>query len=592
VARYAHGHGNGGIYNATATTSAARHLELPRPGHNLTAPNKPDAIAEDSLICRLLTSGEGVSQSVANQLLGFNIQRFRLAAVGWLVSNNHPITEFETPAFRALLAAANLEAAASLWKSHLSVSAYIMRLYDYLLPRVVMDLSQSLSKIHISFDGWTTKGGKRGYLGIVAHYVRSDGDLIDLPIALPQLSGAHSGERMAEVVLLILQKFGITARTIGYFVLDNATNNNATVASLALKLSFNPKARRLRCGPHTINLIGQKLLWGRDGEAYNNEVSEAIELDAEHELMEEWRDDGPLGILIVILSYIKTPQQHDKFVEFQCLAHRDKPVGTNLTIYKPIKPVITRWNSYFDCLQRAAKLQPAVNAYASFHIDRVKNEDSYATSRNNKRPDAQPWMRSDGLLSHDWAVITDYIEILKPLKTATKRLEGHTFGAIAEIIPVFEVLLNNFELKLSQFEAVRHDEHGESPKDHFAINLRAAILKAREYYNKLDHTPAYYAATRLHPRYKYFTDTAWANKPDRIELNNRNFDALWAEYKYYRGLSHAQRSSAANSTTRSIALSTLSRAAIRMRMSMRSGNAASLWLGRTRQQTNTLLSTG
>jgi hypothetical protein len=209
--------------------------------------------------------------------------------------------------------------------------------------------------------------------------------------------------------------------------------------------------------PPITTLIGQKLLWGRDDEAYNNKASKAIELDAEHELMEEWRHNGQLGILIAILLYVKTPQQHDKFVEFQCLAHRNEPVGTNLTIYEPIKPIITRWNSYFDCLQRAAKLQPAVNAYASFHIDRVKNEDLYAASRNNKRPNAQPWMRSDRLLSHDWVVITDYIEILRPLKTATKCLEGHTFGAIAEIIPVFEVLLNNFELKLSQFEAVRHD---------------------------------------------------------------------------------------------------------------------------------------
>jgi hypothetical protein len=88
VCRYCHQHkrlghsGNGGIYNATATTSAARHLEVPRPGHNLTAPNKPDAVTDDSPIRRLLTSGEEVSQSVANQLLGFNIQRFRLAAVG------------------------------------------------------------------------------------------------------------------------------------------------------------------------------------------------------------------------------------------------------------------------------------------------------------------------------------------------------------------------------------------------------------------------------------------------------------------------------------------------------------------------------
>jgi hypothetical protein len=60
-----------------------------------------------------------------------------------------------------------------------------MRLYDFLLPRVVWELSNALSKIHISFDGWTTKGGKRGYLGIVAYYVDRDGELVDLPIALP-----------------------------------------------------------------------------------------------------------------------------------------------------------------------------------------------------------------------------------------------------------------------------------------------------------------------------------------------------------------------------------------------------------------------
>lgn len=76
-----------------------------------------------------------------------------------------------------------------------------MRLYDHMLPRVVADLSESMSKVHISFDGWTTKGGKRGYLGVVAHYVDSSGELKDLPIALPQLTGAHSGEAMAEVVI-------------------------------------------------------------------------------------------------------------------------------------------------------------------------------------------------------------------------------------------------------------------------------------------------------------------------------------------------------------------------------------------------------
>jgi hypothetical protein len=52
-----------------------------------------------------------------------------------------------------------------------------VRLYDYLKPLVFKELSQSLSKIHLSFDEWTTKGGKRGFLGIVAHYVNADGKL-------------------------------------------------------------------------------------------------------------------------------------------------------------------------------------------------------------------------------------------------------------------------------------------------------------------------------------------------------------------------------------------------------------------------------
>jgi hypothetical protein len=84
-----------------------------------------------------------------------------------------------------------------------------------------------------------TKGGKHGFLGVVAHYVDSKAELRDVLIALPQLTGAHSGEMMAEVVIATLQNFGINAQSIGYFVLDNASNNDCTVKVLAHKYSFN-----------------------------------------------------------------------------------------------------------------------------------------------------------------------------------------------------------------------------------------------------------------------------------------------------------------------------------------------------------------
>jgi hypothetical protein len=91
-------------------------------------------------------------------------------------------------------------------------------------------------------------------------------------------------------------------------------------------------------------------------------------------------------------------------------------------------------------------------------------------------------------------------------------------------------LLGRLEEQLQTYESVDHDEHKEAPEDHLAINLRAAIIKRRAYYTKLDDSPAYYAATILHPRYKHVCDGAWAHKPEWLTPNNRNFEALWAQY--------------------------------------------------------------
>jgi hypothetical protein len=88
------------------------------------------------------------------------------------------------------------------------------------------------------------------------HYVNSCSNLQDLPITLPQLIGAHSGERLAEGILKTLDLFSINARTLGYFVLNNASNNNLAVLAIARKIGFSVTNRCLRCGLHTLNLIG------------------------------------------------------------------------------------------------------------------------------------------------------------------------------------------------------------------------------------------------------------------------------------------------------------------------------------------------
>jgi hypothetical protein len=242
-------------------------------------------------------------------------------------------------------------------------------------------------------------------------------------------------------------------------------------------------------------------------------------------------------VLLAVINYIKTPQQYALFENFQRLTHNDLPTNVlaeQRKILEPVKLVVTRWNSFCTYFERAVKLQLAVSRYANHYIQRIETEDAYAQSRNNKLPVAPNWMRSDRINAFNWQVITEYIDILKLLKAAKKRLEGRgksgAFRAVAEIIPVFEYLLGVYEDRLQSYDDVIHDEHDESPEDHLAI-LRAALLKAHDYYDKLDLSPAYYAATILHPRYKHYLDAVWADKPDWLESNNRNFQALWATYK-------------------------------------------------------------
>jgi hypothetical protein len=139
--------------------------------------------------------------------------------------------------------------------SHASVATFVMRLFYYMQPKVVQALSTAISKIHVSFDGWTTKGGKRGYFGIIAYFANADGVIKDLPIDLPQLQGAYSGECIAETIKRTLKKYSVDRAKLSYFVLNNAANNNTAVAAIARLYSFVAAYRRLCCGPHTLNLI-------------------------------------------------------------------------------------------------------------------------------------------------------------------------------------------------------------------------------------------------------------------------------------------------------------------------------------------------
>jgi hypothetical protein len=57
-------------------------------------------------------------------------------------------------------------------------------------------------------------------------------------------------------------------------VIDNAYANDTAVTKLAQRFEFTASHRRLRCGPYTLYLVGQMVIFGFNKDAYDNDKDE------------------------------------------------------------------------------------------------------------------------------------------------------------------------------------------------------------------------------------------------------------------------------------------------------------------------------
>ena len=82
----------------------------------------------------------------------------------------------------------------------------------------------------------------------------ADYNVQDFVLSLLALYRQHSGNNIAAIVKNTLENFSVTLETIGYFVLDNAYNNNTAVNYIASVYGFNKAERRLRCTCYIVKL--------------------------------------------------------------------------------------------------------------------------------------------------------------------------------------------------------------------------------------------------------------------------------------------------------------------------------------------------
>ncbi|KAI1874248.1 uncharacterized protein JN550_002827 [Neoarthrinium moseri] len=322
-------------------------------------------------------------------------------------------------------------------------------------------------------------------------------------LGMPPLIKRHTGQDLADEVSSIIEYFEI-ADVVGYFTLDNATNNDTCIEALSKVYLFKPDERRIRCAPHTINLAVRSMMYGDgakktdfhellgkfqadsgpSGEGEMQNLREAIQMIGDDEYwdehqeevlaaadeddilaadavsdfpavsaeipalvnassLEQYRKSGPFGKLHNIGVCLRLSSQlTDRWMKCQ------QAVDPNHPPLAWRHNVATRWLSDEGMAARALTKRPA--------LDRLLTEvgDTFARRSKKSRSDKPPEILQYKLTEDEWLVVDCLQQVLEQFKISAKILQGDGFsglgkrsttGSLWEYFPQIEVLLDHLE---------------------------------------------------------------------------------------------------------------------------------------------------
>jgi hypothetical protein len=156
--------------------------------------------------------------------LSFDDTAFKAAYLEWVVGDQISLRKSTSSRFHKLLDTISPDAGFAFRTSHNTPRDWIVTAYEDSKSTVREELAQAKSDINLSLDLWTSDNGLP-MLGIVAHFINKDYAFKATLLALPKVLGSHSGENMATFLLPVIKEFAIKDK-LGYFVMDNASNND------------------------------------------------------------------------------------------------------------------------------------------------------------------------------------------------------------------------------------------------------------------------------------------------------------------------------------------------------------------------------
>ena len=490
------------IYSAHTTDHATNHLRrkhrLAESGHieinpfTRAAPATPPPANINTVVTRV------------------QLDMFKRLLVQWIAVKHISFSQVESSEFRELIFLLSPGLSTFLPLSGKTVQVWIIDAYEACKEKLRNILLGVIHQIHITFDTWTSPN-MQAFIACNAHFAYK-GKVVTALLGLRALIGSHSGENMAATLLPLFKEYDITEK-LGYFVLDNASNNNTCVRHVLSQTSpeIGPGERRIRCFGHVLNLAASEFLFGKHPEVFEAEANLSATLNDETKERDIWRAKGPIGKLHRLVIHIRrTPQRRQEFLGLRDQSENSIPLMV-------IQDNETRWNSKYNMALRALKLKDRIQLYTFHWRERTLSEGQIPAE--------------DVLTTDDWTELKDITEILEPFEILTRRLQGNSrsasYGAIWEVLPAMEYLFIHLQTMKHRLELM--DE-----MKPLKVGLNLAIIKLEEYYALLDESGAIIGSLVLNPKYKWtYLERRWgtgAREKKRLSDGKAWIKTMWTAY--------------------------------------------------------------
>jgi hypothetical protein len=175
----------------------------------------------------------------------FNPDKFKADILNLIIMKQLPFSIVETEYFTNTFESANPAAADFIPKDGENIRFWIQQKYAPAKAEITVLLSESRSPIHLAANIWTSPNAL-AILAVVAHWKLENGRRKSILLGLLQMRAQRDGEHLAEELVEVIESFGLVHK-LGYFLTDNATNNDRAIRILGEKYRFDLNEHRLRC---------------------------------------------------------------------------------------------------------------------------------------------------------------------------------------------------------------------------------------------------------------------------------------------------------------------------------------------------------